>query len=418
MPFKEFTKDLKSQAACTKRLCKATKSQDEGNTEGSGGHDENETVDAFIFDSWFASVQGGLALQKEGYEFCGIVKMSHSGSPKSQVEALMEDMTGGTYIVLVSDDLVFTGYKYNSRKVICAISSKNFQTTRPGDPYIARWADETNTSKSCEVLRPTHLSKYFRHCNAIDVHNHSRQGNLALEEKWQTQCCWFRLVTFFTGLTVTDMWRATKKGVPANNWLNKIPLRKFAEIVAMEMLDNKLSHDNYGGKPVSQVPLRAPVAASNLAANGHAFAPGNAPSASETNLDEDGFIQNFAKMRVGADGAVGRRFGPNKEWVCAHNPKGHIIVLTDKWQRCHVCTVTKGSTKAVRSKYLCFTCDKPVCLNEKGGFCMDIHALCNPDILKNGTKDRRAVETRRAVDVHTRYQNPQIVMEERLASTV
>ena len=53
--------------------------------------------------------------------------MFHSGSPKSQVEALMEDMTEGTYIVIVSNNLVFTGYKYNPRKVICAISSKNFQ---------------------------------------------------------------------------------------------------------------------------------------------------------------------------------------------------------------------------------------------------------------------------------------------------
>ena len=175
MPFKEFTDELKSQAACTKRLCKATESEGAEKAAHSSysGCNNNEIVDAFIFDSWFASVQAGLALQKEGYEFCGIVKMLHAGSPKSQVEALMEDMTGGTYIVLVSDDLVFTGYKYNSRKVICAISSKNFESTRPGDPYIARWADETRTLRSCKVLRPRHLSKYFGHCNAIDVHNQS-----------------------------------------------------------------------------------------------------------------------------------------------------------------------------------------------------------------------------------------------------
>ena len=260
MPFKEFTGELKSQAACTKLLCKATQLEgaDKAATiseRDNNGRKDNEIVDAFIFDSWFASVQAGLALQKEGYEFCGIVKMSHAGSPKSQVEALMEDMTGGTYIVLVSDNLVFTGYKYNSRKVICAISSKNFQSTRPGDPYIARWADETGTLKSCEVLQPAHLSKYFSHCNAIDVHNQSRQGNLALEEKWQTQDCWFRLFTFFIGLNVTDMWRATKMGTSGTSWINKIPLQKFAEVVAMEMLENKLSNDHKDGKPMSQAPL-------------------------------------------------------------------------------------------------------------------------------------------------------------------
>ena len=61
-PFKEFTKELKSQAECTKRLCKATKSQEEDNTGGSGDQDKNETVDAFIFDSWLALGQEGLAL--------------------------------------------------------------------------------------------------------------------------------------------------------------------------------------------------------------------------------------------------------------------------------------------------------------------------------------------------------------------
>ena len=134
MKNKEYVGELKSQAACTKCLVMASAS--------SNGHDQEDiVVDAFVGDSWFASVETALALMKEGYEFGGIVKTAHSGFPKSQLEGLMSQWPGGSYVVLTSGDLVATGYKYNSRKVICFTSSQNFESTRLGESYVARFLD-------------------------------------------------------------------------------------------------------------------------------------------------------------------------------------------------------------------------------------------------------------------------------------
>ena len=84
-----------------------------------------------------------------------------------------------------------------------------------------------------DVLRPKNVSKYFQHCNVIDSHNHVRQGILSLEEHWQSQCPWFRLVTFFVGVNVTDMWKAAKQGLPGNHFLAKALSKRFAEIVVV-----------------------------------------------------------------------------------------------------------------------------------------------------------------------------------------
>ena len=89
-----------------------------------------------------------------GFEFGGVVKNCHSGYPRAQLEGIMKEWPGGSYVVLVSDDLVATGYKYNSKKVICFLSSKNFESTKPGKPYEARFVDEFQNQKVRPVLRP------------------------------------------------------------------------------------------------------------------------------------------------------------------------------------------------------------------------------------------------------------------------
>ena len=114
MASKKYVGDLKDQAACSMRLVESSK-QNNNKDEG--------ISDAFIGDSWFASVQLAQALQDKGHKFCGIIKTAHVGLLKSQVEALMEDHPAGSYLVLVSGGLFLTGYKYNSTKVICIIST-------------------------------------------------------------------------------------------------------------------------------------------------------------------------------------------------------------------------------------------------------------------------------------------------------
>lgn len=55
-----------------------------------------------------------------------------------------------------------------------------------------------------QVDRPEVISLFFQHSNSVDRNNHDRQFELALEKKWITQDCYFRLTTTMYGLGVTD----------------------------------------------------------------------------------------------------------------------------------------------------------------------------------------------------------------------
>ena len=396
MASKKYVRELKAQAACSMRLVESSKQN----------NDKDEGIsDAFIGDSWFASVQLAQALQDKGHEFCGIIKTAHVGSPKSQVEALMEDHPAGSYLVLVSDGLVFTGYKYNSRKVICLILTKNFQTTKPGDPYVARWVDKTESFCARAVTRPTHVSSYFKRCNVIDAHNQARQGILALEEKWSTQCCWFRLFTFFVGVAVTDWWKAVKWSVPNNCFLSEIGIKKFAEILGMEMVCNKFTTDHFGGKPVIQKPLPKEALRSSFNANNED---------SSVNSD-DGYVSEFMPAKVNqASDIVGSFIGDDQciEWI-----KGQTIVQKKGINKCHVCAHRLPSANN-RSKYFCVTCNKYVCLNvmpNRQLYCLDVHSYCIPANLKKDGRKVNGIETGRAL---VEYKKAQENKPDKLASTV
>ena len=134
------------------------------------------------------------------------------------------------------------------------ISTKNFGPTTPGPPYKARFLDENENLIFCNVPRPAHISSYFRKCNKIDSHNHARQKILALEEQWVTKSPWFWLVTTFIGLTVTDMWKASKYALGLKHFLSNTTIRQFAKIVAMEFIINELSKNPHTSM-INQMPL-------------------------------------------------------------------------------------------------------------------------------------------------------------------
>ena len=123
----------------------------------------------------------------------------------------MNKWPSGAYLVLeckapeTGVDLVALGYKYNSRKVMCFILTKNAGSTAPGlKPYIAKFPDQHGNVRERRVQRPAILGEYFDSSDVIDSHNHCRQFRLALERLWLTKNPWFRLDCTFIGMTVID----------------------------------------------------------------------------------------------------------------------------------------------------------------------------------------------------------------------
>ena len=79
-------------------------------------------------------------------------------SPQKWVQDKLEMHPSGTYLPLEATvegvPLVFTGYKYNRRKVIFSVMTKGAAPTTPGLPYIAKWATAGGNMQAREVSCP------------------------------------------------------------------------------------------------------------------------------------------------------------------------------------------------------------------------------------------------------------------------
>ena len=69
------------------------------------------------------------------------------------------------------------------------------------------------------------MEAYFDNANAIDVHNHLRQGGLELERHWKTHTWWHRNFATIFGMCETDAYLAFWYFHPLvpKAWLQKYP---------------------------------------------------------------------------------------------------------------------------------------------------------------------------------------------------
>jgi Transposase IS4 len=211
----EFFRQYGATTSCVIRAMKQT-----GN---SGQKEDSHRPNLYYGDSWFASVKTADLMAEFGHDFIGPVKTSTNLFIKKELEEKMQNWPGGTHLTMEAlspsgNALLAIGYKYNKRKVLCFIATKNAGSTFLGDPYRARFVGENNNLRSRPVDRPQIISRYFQQSNMIDKHNHARQAELKLEKNWRTTNCWFRLVTTFIGITVVDSWKAYRHSVDQNKF--------------------------------------------------------------------------------------------------------------------------------------------------------------------------------------------------------
>ena len=168
----------------------------------------------YFGDSWFGSVKATLAVSKAGHHACFMVKTAHSKLPKTYLEETMKDFPGGTWITMETEVdgvcLVCIGYKYNKKKVLTFVLTKGAGSSKPGEPYEARFPDKFGNVCVRHVARPEVISLYFQVSNKVDLHNQARQYELKLEKKWVTPNPYFRLYTTLIGITVTDAWKCLR----------------------------------------------------------------------------------------------------------------------------------------------------------------------------------------------------------------
>lgn len=73
----------------------------------------------YFGDSWFTSLKAANGVKEEfGHEYFGALKTNHSGTPKVEIEKLMEKWNPGSHLVLECKEhgVWIMGYKYSYRK--------------------------------------------------------------------------------------------------------------------------------------------------------------------------------------------------------------------------------------------------------------------------------------------------------------
>ena len=164
-------------------------------------------------NSWFTNYCTVEAMALDGFHYFGQVKTGHSHIPKLFLEREMAGFCPGSWLVLFHTspsnvEMTCIGYKYNRTKILTFVMTKGCGNTAPGDPYQVTFTKENGEKIERDIARPKVVTNYFRAAGAVDHHNHSRQGTLGLEEKWVTQCGYFRIFTTIAGITTTDAWLA------------------------------------------------------------------------------------------------------------------------------------------------------------------------------------------------------------------
>ena len=136
MKQKEFFKDLGATSSCVARASKfcsniegiqieEDKSDEDEDELLEHSSDEEEEIDQEIWlgDSWFGSVKTVTHLARNNKYAIMNIKTAQRRCPKAFLEQQMQDMPGGTWIVLEGRavkegvDLVSIRYKYNKKCV-------------------------------------------------------------------------------------------------------------------------------------------------------------------------------------------------------------------------------------------------------------------------------------------------------------
>ena len=282
------------------------------------------------------------------------VKTAHSRFPKKFLETTMKSYPGGTWITMrgkcgrTEVELVAIGYKYNSKKVLCFVTTVGAGSTEKGRPYKMKYNDNFGNVCYRDVPRPVVVSRLFENSNCVDVNNQMRQHNLALEECWVTTDGWFRLFTTFVGFTVTDTWfvreftgEKGKKYNPDENERRRIV--GFAGDVSESLLEMAEELERSDALEIVATPLE-----SVCPEVGSIFSPVSSLSA----------CSNDHKH--------------TKVWLTArsNNTRGATKKAPTQ-SRCMWCSRTEGKTSKTMLK--CLQCDVGFCASKTGRKCWQKH---------------------------------------------
>ena len=187
-----------------------------------------------------------MELGKRGLFLQGIVKGATKEYPAKYLDTLQYEK--GDHHVATSTiegiPMLALGWQDRTLKKFLATCG----TTVEGHPHKKKRYRVSEDGKSSEaffktVRRPKLVEEYFDSASKIDIHNHLRQGSLALEEAWGTKKWYHRVFSTILGMVEVDTFLAYRALHADGHTINH---REFTEQLALALI-----HNNFGS-PVAQ----------------------------------------------------------------------------------------------------------------------------------------------------------------------
>jgi hypothetical protein len=131
--------------------------------------------------------------------------------------------------------LIGCAWNDNKRKLIVGTCG----TTLEGSPHSKKRWRVNNTGEIetyyKQVKRPKIVELYFSGAPAVDIHNHYRQGGLALEQSIQTRTWWVRVFCTILGIIETDTYVAY---IRFHQGAQELTHCEFTEHLALSLREN------------------------------------------------------------------------------------------------------------------------------------------------------------------------------------
>jgi hypothetical protein len=296
--------ELGATAACTRRLSEgaAYSGLKYPSRQRAAFDEEVMGGESFKGDSWFTGVPSVESAADAGHAYFGALKTSTKCTPYEELIDKMKEWPSGSHLVMEchtpkGHDLICIGYKYSSSKVLVFLGTKNAGSTKPGEPYIARFPDANGNVAQRSVPRPDIISKYFKDSNVIDSHNQARQGELKLEKRWVTQDCWFRINTTLIAMTVTDCWRAFKHALTEKKH-KELSIKGFADRMTYDCIYNSYSDIASLNGFLRTADEAVPNTVAGEASNADDVSAVTAPTTNTSVMADHSFVKNYDMERM------------------------------------------------------------------------------------------------------------------------
>jgi hypothetical protein len=166
-------------------------------------------------DAWFGSVCASVTLkQQKDVESTWIIKNNLALFPQRPLKAILDarypERKAGHWVVMTTElcdvPLIAIAYAWSNSSVAYFLSTVG-DTCPAAKFYETKFEDEYGEKQEKQVPRPEICDFIYDFLPLIDNHNKARQHHLALEKKWLTEDCWFRLFSTLIGFSVVDLYR-------------------------------------------------------------------------------------------------------------------------------------------------------------------------------------------------------------------